>query len=119
MTSLEQIIRKVVREELVAVLGERALAPAGSEARPSQSEAEHLQHPQESAVGIQGLASLLAISQDTVRRLARSGGIPSFRVGTAWRFIPSEVIAHLARDTDPWVRSTRSRAALNRRGRQS
>jgi len=35
---------------------------------------------------VRGAAAHLKINDQTLRRLAREGGVPAFRVGTAWRF---------------------------------
>ena len=37
------------------------------------------------------VASILGVSVETVRRLARSGQLPAKRVGRQWRFIPADV----------------------------
>jgi excisionase family DNA binding protein len=43
-------------------------------------------------------ARFLCIHQATVKRLAREGKLPAFRIGNRWRFRPSEL--------DSWARST-------------
>lgn len=68
----------------------------------------------ELAVDADSLAHLLEVSRETVYRLARSGVIPSIRVGRVWRFYPSEVKAKLAEPHDPWKQSSRSRSARRR-----
>ena len=68
----------------------------------------------ESAVDADDLANLLEVSRETVYRLARTGGIPSIRVGRVWRFYPSEVKAKLAEPIDPWKQPARSRSARRR-----
>jgi excisionase family DNA binding protein len=68
----------------------------------------------EIAVDADSLASLLEVSRETVYRLARTGGIPSIRVGRVWRFYPSEVRAKLSQPIDPWKQSARSRSARRR-----
>jgi excisionase family DNA binding protein len=45
------------------------------------------------------VADVLKIHQATVRRLARSGVIPGWRVGGigSWRFLKSEILKHLVK----------------------
>ena len=43
-------------------------------------------------------ARFLCIHPATVKRLAREGKLPGFRIGNRWRFRPSEL--------DAWARST-------------
>jgi excisionase family DNA binding protein len=43
-------------------------------------------------------ARFLSIHAATVKRLAREGQLPGFRIGNRWRFRPSEL--------DAWARST-------------
>jgi excisionase family DNA binding protein len=43
-------------------------------------------------------ARFLCIHPATVKRLAREGKLPAFRIGNRWRFRPSEL--------DAWARST-------------
>ena len=57
----------------------------------------------ESAVGVNEIAELLAVHPETVRRYAKTGEIPSFKVGNRFRFFPSEVREHLTRPRDPWA----------------
>lgn len=64
----------------------------------------------ENIVDLIGMAEILKVSVDTVRRKANAGDIPGVRVGNRWRFKPSEVWAALAKESDPWVRSAGSRA---------
>ena len=45
----------------------------------------------------QDAARFLHVHQGTVKRLARSGILPAFRIGNRWRFRPSEL--------DAWARS--------------
>lgn len=68
----------------------------------------------ELAVDADSLSQLLEVSRETIYRLARSGDIPSIRVGRVWRFYPSEVKAKLAEPHDPWKQSTRSRSTRRR-----
>jgi excisionase family DNA binding protein len=68
----------------------------------------------EPMVDANALASLLEVNRETVYRLARSGAIPSIRVGRVWRFYPSEVKERLAQPHDPWKQSARSRTARRR-----
>lgn len=67
----------------------------------------------EKAVDLRGIASVLNVSIDTARRRAQSGAIPSFRVGSLWRFLPSVVIAHLAAPApdDDWAMPANSKNA--------
>lgn len=52
-------------------------------------------------------ARFLCIHPATVKRLARAGKLPGFRIGNRWRFRPSEL--------DAWARSTvRSAHSLRR-----
>lgn len=43
------------------------------------------------AMNAEEVAALLGMNQNTIRKQARSGDIPSFRVGTAIRFDPKEL----------------------------
>jgi excisionase family DNA binding protein len=43
------------------------------------------------------IAQLLSVSEKTVRRLAASGVLPAYRVGSSFRFDRSEVIASTRR----------------------
>ncbi len=65
----------------------------------------------ERAVSVAELAVLLRVSRSTVYIKANSGDIPGFRVGSAWRFYPSVVDAHLNRPVDPWAMSPASARA--------
>lgn len=67
----------------------------------------------ETAVDLRGIAAVLNVSIDTARRKAQSGEIPSFRVGSLWRFLPSVVIAHLSapEPDDDWTMSSNSKNA--------
>ena len=68
----------------------------------------------ELAVDADSLSQLLEVSRETIYRLARSGDIPSIRVGRVWRFYPSEVKAKLSEPHDPWKQSARSRSTRRR-----
>lgn len=65
----------------------------------------------EHATDLAGIAAILNVSIDTARRKAKSGDIPSFRVGSLWRFMPSAVIKHLSDPVDEWAMSGRSKSA--------
>lgn len=55
-----------------------------------------MQYPQtEPLIGVPELANHLQLTDETVRRLARSNTIPSIKVGRAVRFRLSEVISRL------------------------
>jgi excisionase family DNA binding protein len=41
-------------------------------------------------------ATLLKVSTKTVLKLARDGDLPAQKVGRAWRFSRSELVAHVA-----------------------
>jgi excisionase family DNA binding protein len=41
-------------------------------------------------------AALLKVSTKTVLKLARDGDLPAQKVGRAWRFSRSELVAHVA-----------------------
>lgn len=41
------------------------------------------------------IASFLAVSRDTVYRMAQKGKIPAVKIGNQWRFAQSEVTAWL------------------------
>lgn len=69
---------------------------------------------QEVAVTLEEMARILASSKDTVRRMAKDGSIPAFKVGRDWRFFPSLVIAELSKPRDPWAKSSHSRNARRR-----
>ena len=62
----------------------------------------------ELTVDVAELAVILKKSPWTVRKLARNGDIPAFKVGKDWRFYPSEVRAHLTRPRT-WNQSAQSR----------
>lgn len=64
----------------------------------------------EHATDITGLAEILNVSADTVRRMAIAEQIPGFKVGRLWRFFPAAVIAKLAQPRDPWAQSAQSRS---------
>lgn len=68
----------------------------------------------EDAVDIAAIAQMLDVSTDTVRRQAKVGELPAFKVGRVWRFFPSKVRAHLEGQTagrDPWAMPAASRRA--------
>lgn len=67
----------------------------------------------EDAVGIPEIASMLNVSPDTIRRQAKAGDLPGFKVGRVWRFFPSKVRDHLeqAANRDPWAMPPASRRA--------
>jgi len=53
----------------------------------------------------QNAADFLQIHVRTVTRMAKNGELPAFRIGTHWRFRPS--------DLDAWMRSRVSCSQLN------
>jgi excisionase family DNA binding protein len=63
----------------------------------------------EQAVDLKGIAAVLNVSVDTARRKAKTGDIPSFRVGSLYRFFPSAVVAHLSEPVDEWAMSSASK----------
>lgn len=65
-------------------------------------------------VPLSEMARRLNTSPDTVRRMAKAGTIPAFKVGRDWRFFPSLVIAELSKPRDPWAKSSHSRNARRR-----
>lgn len=65
----------------------------------------------EQAVGIDAIAHLLQVSPDTVRRKAKTGDLPGFKVGHVWRFFPSAVRAHLEKPADLWAMPPASKRA--------
>lgn len=65
---------------------------------------------QEAAITVEQLAEMLAVSKDTAYSLIHSGEVPAFKVGRVWRLFPSQVREKLAAPTDPWQRSSHSRA---------
>ena len=67
-------------------------------------------HAAERATDITGIAEILNVSTDTVRRMAVAEKIPGFKVGRLWRFFPAAVIAKLAQPRDPWAQSAQSRS---------
>lgn len=69
---------------------------------------------EELPVPIAEMARLLAVSTDSVRRKAKDGSIPAFKVGRVWRFYPSLVIAELTKPRDPWAKSSHSCNARRR-----
>lgn len=71
----------------------------------------------EQALDVAGMAALLRVSPDTVRRYAKNGTIPSFRIGSKLRFYPSSVeqkFRETVETADPWARSPQSRARRRR-----
>ncbi len=71
----------------------------------------------EQAVDVAYMATLLGVSSDTVRRYAKTGALPSFRLGNRVRFYPSAVEQKLreqAEQADSWGRSSHSRARRRR-----
>lgn len=46
------------------------------------------------------LASLVQLSQSTIRRLAAAGDIPATRIGGSWRFDRAKVADHLEKSTN-------------------
>jgi excisionase family DNA binding protein len=44
-------------------------------------------------------ATLLKVSNKTVLKLARDGDLPGQKIGRAWRFCRSELLAHVGRST--------------------
>jgi excisionase family DNA binding protein len=63
------------------------------------------------------IAELFNVHPSTIRRLAREGRIPSYRVGTAPRFVADEVAQAFRIDVAP--RSTANRAPTRPGDRQS
>ncbi|GAA2748755.1 helix-turn-helix domain-containing protein [Amnibacterium kyonggiense] len=75
-----------------------------------------MDQPPEHAVDVLGLTEILGVSKDTIYSMARSGEIPSIRLGRLWRFYPTQVREHLeaeaaARRSDLWARPSRSKVA--------
>lgn len=62
------------------------------------------------ATDIRGLAEILNVSTDKVRRMAIAKEIPAFKVGRVWRFFPDAVVEKLGAAPDPWKQSTKSRS---------
>lgn len=46
-------------------------------------------------------AALLRVSTKTLLALARSGSLPGEKVGRAWRFVKSDVLAYLRGSSEP------------------
>ena len=65
---------------------------------------------EEKIVDLRGMAEILSVSVDTVRRKANAGEIPGVKIGNLWRFKPTEVWAALSVKSDPWARSARAKA---------
>ena len=71
---------------------------------------------QEEAVDAREMARRLGVSRATVYILAKQERIPALKVGGAWRFRPSVVIAHLETgrrerpepEANPWAQPARS-----------
>ncbi|UXN26140.1 helix-turn-helix domain-containing protein [Curtobacterium flaccumfaciens] len=61
------------------------------------------------ALDVPELAKWLNISEWKARELGNDLLFPSFRVGRAHRFWPSEVRAYLSEPRDPWKQSPQSR----------
>lgn len=70
----------------------------------------------EVAADVTELARILRCSTDKVYRMARAKDIPSFRIGRALRFYPSEVKAALSAPKPTWTQSKRSTARRRRSG---
>lgn len=64
----------------------------------------------EKTVDADALAEILDISKEKVYRMARAGEIPALRIGSVWRFDPSQVKQTLAQPRDPWKQSAASRS---------
>lgn len=65
---------------------------------------------EEEPLDVAGLAKKLGVSPGTVYRKANNGDIPSFRIGSAWRFFYSEVVAaSRPKVSDPWAQPARAR----------
>ena len=65
----------------------------------------------EQAVDLKGIAAVLNVSVDTARRKAKTGDIPSFKIGSLYRFMPSVVVDHLTAPEDDWAMPANSRNA--------
>lgn len=63
----------------------------------------------ETALDVRGLAEMLNVSTDKAYELGNDPLFPSFRIGNRHRFWPGQVREHLARPTDEWSQSNRSR----------
>lgn len=60
-------------------------------------------HDQE-ILTVEEASALFRVSSKTILRLARAGAIPGQKVGRAWRFCRSELVAYVARtDTSSGV----------------
>lgn len=88
---LEDMVRRIVREEL-----QSALTP------PSD----------ERAVDLREMGRILGFGPDKVRVLAKEGKIPGEKFGGSWRFYPSAVRAEISKPKpyDPWAQPARSHA---------
>jgi excisionase family DNA binding protein len=69
------------------------------------------------ALSVQQAAALLNVSTTTIYAQARAGTLPAHRIGAAWRFFESELLTSTRHD--PWARSARSMAAVDRRRKPS
>lgn len=63
----------------------------------------------ETAVDVATVAAHLNLHPQTVYAHAKSGLIPGFRVGRAWRFYLSQIDARLSAQSDPWARTARGK----------
>jgi excisionase family DNA binding protein len=51
----------------------------------------------EEILTVEEASALLRVSSKTILRLAREGALPGQKVGRAWRFCRSELVAYVAR----------------------
>lgn len=62
-------------------------------------------------LNIEQTADLLYAEADTVMQLARSGKLPGAKIGKAWVFLRSDVLAFLRREIDDSTAARRSKTA--------
>lgn len=63
----------------------------------------------EQPIDVPALAVHLDRSEQSIQKYARTGQIPAFKVGREWRFLLTDVMAHLTAPKDEWAQSSHSR----------
>jgi len=66
----------------------------------SMRQREKMRQVSDDVLGVSEAAQLLGAHVETVRRLARSGGVPSYKVGRDWRFSRAALLQWIASQHD-------------------
>jgi excisionase family DNA binding protein len=67
---------------------------------------EVMMQSQDEILTAEEASELLKVSNKTLLRLARDGALPAQKIGRAWRFCRSELVAYVAQRPDPDERVT-------------